>query len=177
MKRTNGFQLERALAGGQTLPPWAAALCGGLCAAGDYQDRIVSGYGGQYLAGGMGVYVRGNSHGVTRSCLHHRQVSGKLDIRLFLAFRLCLFAYTLFGKAIYIISGSVVYLGYFQLLDVAGKRSLRNRESAIFQFFKQFFLITYHFRLYNTANGIQSFLLCTHVVYLCKTGCKYKEYC
>lgn len=34
MKRTNGFQLERALAGGQTLPPWAAALCGGLCAAG-----------------------------------------------------------------------------------------------------------------------------------------------
>ena len=34
MKRTNGFQLERAPAGGQTLPPWAAALCGGLCAAG-----------------------------------------------------------------------------------------------------------------------------------------------
>ena len=63
------------------------------------------------------------------------------------------------------------------LLDVAGKRSLRNRESAIFQLFKQFFLITYHLRLYNTANGIQSFLLCTHVVYLCKTGCKYKEYC
>ena len=34
MKRTNGFQLERAPAGGQTLPPWATALCGGLCAAG-----------------------------------------------------------------------------------------------------------------------------------------------
>lgn len=34
MKRTNGFQLERAPAGGRTLPPWAAALCGGLCAAG-----------------------------------------------------------------------------------------------------------------------------------------------
>ena len=33
MKRTNGFQLERALAGGQTLPPWAAALCGGVCGA------------------------------------------------------------------------------------------------------------------------------------------------
>ena len=32
MKRTNGFQLERALAGGQTPPPWAAALCGGLTA-------------------------------------------------------------------------------------------------------------------------------------------------
>ena len=32
MKRTNGFQLERAPAGGQTLPPWAAALCGGLTA-------------------------------------------------------------------------------------------------------------------------------------------------
>ena len=84
---------------------------------------------------------------------------------------------TLAAAVLDVYKRQVVYLGYFQLLDVAGKRSLRNRESAIFQFFKQFFLVTDHFRLYNTANGIQSFLLCTHVVYLCKTGCKYKEYC
>ena len=101
----------------------------------------------------------------------------KLDIRLFLAFRLCLFAYTLFGKADIHNLRFRLYLGYFQLLDVAGKRSCVTENPLSSSFFKQFFLITYHFRLYNTANGIQSFLLCTHVVYLCKTGCKYKEYC
>ena len=34
MKRTNGFQMERGPAGRRALPPWAAALSGGLCAAG-----------------------------------------------------------------------------------------------------------------------------------------------
>lgn len=134
--------------------------------AGDDQDRIVASNRAEDFSGCMGIDIRSDPHRIAGTGLYHGQVTGEFDPGMLDRFPLRFDPYGFFRKTIDIISFPIVYFGHLQLFDVARKSRLRNREAAGVQLPEQFFLIADSFCSDDAADSVQSFLSCTHCVYI-----------